>query len=107
MENNIPNDTNEKIIEYCYKIIEQMDIQEMELRGIKPNTFLNIFYERARINYLQSGKYELSKEDIIGIGQTASVNARLFRGIINNEVELLGVDENDDLIIEIIKKIEN
>ena len=97
---NITNSINKRIIQYCYEILNTINKQYLSDNEIYENEFLEYVYMGCKKLYETTGGFELTKEDIVFLIYSKRQSDSIAGEIKNGTIKLIGINKNDDLILE-------
>lgn len=96
-----------EIVNYCLKLSSTLKTEYLTENLICKNEFLEFIYLTCLEAYEKSGDYTLTQEEITILFTVKKENEHILSKIRSKELNLVGINKNDVLIVEVeIKKEE-
>lgn len=96
----ITSKIQEKIIHYCYEVLNSINKDYLTENEVYENEFLEYVYLGCKQIFELTGKFELTKEDIIFLIYSRKQSDRIITELKNGNAKLIGINKDDDLIFE-------
>lgn len=90
----------EKITQYCYDILNSINKNYLIENEVYENEFLEYVYLGCKQVFEITGKFELTKEDIIFLIHSRKQSDKIITELKNKNAKLVGINKDDDLIFE-------
>ncbi|MEO6304893.1 MAG: hypothetical protein ABIP51_17160 [Bacteroidia bacterium] len=93
-------EVKKEIVSYCEDLMTKLNSNYLKTNNIYKNEFLEFLYLTCIESWKKNGEYILSEEMITMLFTFKKNNELYMTQIRNKEVEIKGIDKNENLIID-------